>query len=156
MEKQDELIGVLNDLIKINNDRVEGYERASKESKDSDVDLQAIFNEMAGQSSKYVAELTQQVTKLGGDPADNTTISGKVYRVWMDLKAAVSGKDRTGILASCEFGEDVAQKAYNAALESDSYMSTEVRQMIVEQQSSLKNSHDIIKKYRDMHESVKS
>ena len=52
MENQEELVGVLNDLIRINHDRVVGYERAVKESKDTDVDLIAIFNEMADQKSK--------------------------------------------------------------------------------------------------------
>ncbi|MDB5245694.1 MAG: hypothetical protein JWQ40_88 [Segetibacter sp.] len=154
MEKQEELVGVLNDLIQINNDRVVGYERAAKESKDLDVDLIAIFNEMADQSRKYTAELTQEVSRLGGDPASDTTISGKVYRVWMDLKAAITGKDRESILGSCEYGEDVAQRAYEAALESDAYMSTEIRQLITTQKSNLKTSHDLIKKYRDLHEKV--
>jgi uncharacterized protein (TIGR02284 family) len=156
MENRDELVGVLNDLIRINNDRIEGYQRAANESKDSDVDLKAIFHEMADQSMKYVNELTAKVGSLGADPASDTTMSGKVYRLWMDLKAAVTGKDRTNILASCEFGEDVAQKAYNAALESDANMSPEVRQLIMEQKEALKTSHDTIKKYRDMHASIKS
>jgi uncharacterized protein (TIGR02284 family) len=154
MEKQEELVGVLNDLIRINNDRIEGYERAANETKDSDVDMKAIFNEMASQSRKYVNELTGEVGRMGGDPASNTTISGKIYRVWMDLKAAISGKDRESILGSCEYGEDVAQRAYEAALESDAYMSTDIRQMIANQKSELKTSHDMIKKYRDMHEKV--
>jgi uncharacterized protein (TIGR02284 family) len=154
MEKQDELISVLNDLIRINNDRVEGYERAAKEAKNLDVDLIAIFNQMADQSRKYAAELTQEVTRLGGDPASDTTISGKVYRVWMDLKAAITGKDRETVLGNCEYGEDVAQRAYEAALESDAYMSTDIRQMITGQKSDLKTSHDLIKKYRDLHEKV--
>ena len=151
MENRNELLGILNDLIRINNDRIEGYQRASQEAKDTDVDLKAIFHEMADQSMKYVNELTQQVTKLGGVPADNTTLLGKVYRVWMDIRAAVTGQSRTNILASCEFGEDAAQKAYQAALESDAPMSTEIRQMIAEQKDSLKTAHDTIKNYRDMH-----
>ncbi|WP_207491960.1 ferritin-like domain-containing protein [Aridibaculum aurantiacum] len=154
MERQEELVAVLNDLIRINNDRIEGYQRASNESKDSDLDMKAIFNEMADQSRRYVTELTQEVGRLGGDPASDTTVSGKIYRVWMDLKAAISGKDRESILGSCEYGEDVAQRAYEAALESDAYMSTEIRQMISSQKSELKTSHDMIKKYRDMHEKV--
>ena len=154
MENQEELVSVLNDLIRINNDRIVGYERASKESKDIDVDLIATFNKMADQSRKYKAELVQQVTRLGGDAASDTTVSGKVYRVWMDLKAAITGKDRESILGSCEYGEDVAQRAYEAALESDAYMSTEVRQMISSQKSDLKTSHDLIRKYRDLHEKV--
>lgn len=154
MENQNELISVLNDLIRINNDRIEGYQRAVEEAKDTDVDLKSIFHEMSDQSRKYVNELTMEVTRLGGDPASNTTMSGKVYRVWMDLKSAVTGKSRETVLENCEFGEDVAQKAYQAALESDAYMSTEIRQMIADQKSALKNSHDVIKKYRDMQHSV--
>lgn len=154
MEKQDEIISVLNDLIRINNDRIVGYERANKESKDSDVDLIAVFTKMADQSRKYVNELTQEVARLGGDAAKDTTVSGKVYRVWMDMKAAITGKDRESIIGSCEYGEDVAQRAYEAALESDAYMSTEIRQMISNQKSELKTSHDMIKKYRDLHDKV--
>jgi len=154
MENQEELVSVLNDLIRINNDRIVGYERASKESKNIDVDLIATFNKMADQSRKYKGDLVQQVTRLGGDAASDTTVSGKVYRVWMDLKAAITGKDRESILGSCEYGEDVAQRAYEAALESDAYMSTEIRQMISSQKSELKTSHDLIRKYRDLHEKV--
>lgn len=154
MEKQEELISVLNDLIKINNDRVVGYERAISEAKDTDVDLIATFREMAGQSRKYAAELVQEVGRLGGEAASDTTISGKVYRVWMDLKAAITGRDRESVLGNCEYGEDVAQRAYQAALESDAYMSTDIRQLISSQKSDLKKSHDLIKKYRDLHEKV--
>ena len=154
MEKQNEITGVLNDLIQINNDRIEGYQKALEETKDTDVDLRAIFRQMADQSMKYVNELTQEVARQGGDATTSTTLSGKVYRVWMDLKAAVTGKSRQTVLDSCEFGEDVAQKAYETALESDSYMSTELRQIIASQKSSLKESHDLIRNYRDMHQKV--
>lgn len=154
MENQNEITGVLNDLIRINNDRIEGYQRAIEETKDTDVDLRSMFREMADQSMKYSNELTQEVGRFGGDAATNTTLSGKVYRVWMDLKAAVTGKSRQTVLENCEFGEDVAQKAYETALESDSYMTTELRQMIASQKSALKESHDLIRNYRDMHEKV--
>jgi uncharacterized protein (TIGR02284 family) len=154
MENNEELVSVLNDLIRINSDRIVGYERAAKESKDVDVDLIATFNQMADQSRKYKAELVQEVSRLGGDIATDTTVPGKVHRVWMELKAAITGKDRESILGSCHFGEDVAQKAYEAALESDATMSTEIRQLITSQKSDLKTSHDLIKKYRDLHEKV--
>ncbi len=154
MENQNEITGVINDLIKINNDRIEGYQKALEETKDTDVDLRAIFREMADQSMKYVNELTQEVARFGGDATTSTTLSGKVYRVWMDLKAAVTGKSRQTVLENCEFGEDVAQKAYETALESDNYMTTELRQMIASQKSALKASHDLIRNYRDMHEKV--
>ena len=154
MATNDNLIGVLNDLIRINNDRIEGYQRAATEARDIDVDLRGIFNRMSDESRQYASELTQEVVKLGGEPATGTTTSGKIYRVWMDVKATFSGKDRQAVLENCEFGEDAAQKAYNSALESDAEMSADIRQLITNQKASLKTSHDVIKKYRDMHATV--
>jgi uncharacterized protein (TIGR02284 family) len=155
MATNDNLVEVLNDLIRINNDRIEGYQRANQEARDIDMDLRAIFTRMADESRQYAAELIQEVVKLGGEPAEGTTASGKIYRAWMDVKATFTGHDRQSVLASCEFGEDAAQKAYNTALESDAEMTADVRQLIANQKASLKTSHDVIKKYRDMHAAVK-
>ena len=41
----DNLIEVLNDLIRINNDRIAGYEKAADEARDIDVDLRTIFSQ---------------------------------------------------------------------------------------------------------------
>jgi uncharacterized protein (TIGR02284 family) len=150
----EKLVEVLNDLIQINNDRVVGYEKAVDETKSLDVDLQTIFRKMANDSRKYAAELTQEVNKLGGEATTGTTNSGKIYRVWMDVKATFTGHDRQAVLENCEFGEDAAQKAYKAALASDAEMSADVRNVITDQQSSLKEAHDLIKKYRDAHKAV--
>ena len=152
MQQNKETIEVLNDLIRINNDRINGYRKASEDARNIDVDLRAIFNRMSDESQQYVAELTAQVGKLGGEPATGTTVSGKIYRAWMDVKATFTGKDRHALLESCEYGEDAAQKAYEEALASDAPLPTGVRQLIADQKSALRTSHDLIKQYRDMHE----
>ena len=154
METNEKLIAELNGLIEINNDRVNGYQKAKEEVKDLDLDLIAMFTSMANDSQKYVGELSKAVTELGGTPADGTTNSGKLYRVWMDIKTTFTANDRQSVLELCEFGEDAAQKAYKAALVSDAEMSAEIRQLITQQQAKLKTAHDVIKKYRDLHESV--
>ena len=154
METNEKLIAELNGLIEINNDRVNGYQKAKEEVKDLDLDLIAMFTSMANDSQKYVGELSKAVTELGGTPADGTTNSGKLYRVWMDIKTTFTANDRQSVLELCEFGEDAAQKAYKAALASDAEMSAEIRQLITQQQAKLKTAHDVIKKYRDLHESV--
>jgi uncharacterized protein (TIGR02284 family) len=155
MERNSNLVDVLNDLIRINHDRTEGYAKAADNARDIDVDLRAIFNRMGDESREFARELTDEVIRLGGDPAKGTTASGKIYRAWMDVKATFTGKDRQSVLSACEFGEDAAQKAYQAALASDAEMVAEVRQLIATQKSALKTSHDLIKKYRDMHAVVK-
>ena len=150
------LIEVLNDLIQIKYDRIEGYEKAIKETDDIDVDLQGLFQKMANESRGYVSELTSQVSALGGEVATGTTNSGKIYRVWMDVKATFTGHSRQAALESCEGGEDAAQEAYEDALASDAEIPADVRQLITDQKASLKTSHDLIKKYRDAHQAVNS
>lgn len=156
MTRNENLAEVLNDLIRINNDRVVGYEKAVEETKDIDVDLKAIFHKMAADSREYATQLSSEVRKLGGEVATGTTNSGKLYRVWMDVKATFTGKDRQAVLENCEFGEDAAQKAYEDALSSDAEIPSDVRQLITDQKSSLRTAHDLIKKYRDMHKAVNS
>jgi uncharacterized protein (TIGR02284 family) len=145
---------ILNDLIQINNDRIEGYEKAITETEDIDIDLKAMFNKMENESRDHVRELKEAVEGLGETPADGTTISGKIYRAWMDVKTAFSTKERQSVLELCEYGEDAAQKAYNEALASDADMTTAIRQLITSQQDALRTSHNVIKKYRDLHQAL--
>jgi len=151
MERNSKITGLLNDLIQINNDRIVGYEKAIEELKTEDADLRTLFHRYIQESKQYVGDLTQEVSRLGGDAADGTTNSGKVYRVWMDLKAVVTGHDRKTVLANCEFGEDAAQKAYDMALNSDTEVDAPIRDLIVRQKTQLKVGHDEVKRLRDMH-----
>jgi len=149
MERNERAIEVLNDLIRINNDRIEGYEKAVNKTNETDLDLTAVFTQMAQESRKYANELTAQVRRLGGDPASGTTASGKIYRAWMDVKSGISRSERKSVLEECEYGEDAAQKAYEKALDSDNDLPPDVRSLIQEEKRNLKNSHDTIRNYRD-------
>ena len=149
---QSKVTGILNDLIRINHDRVVGYEKAIDELKDGDADLKTLFQRYITESGQYAQELTTEVQRLGGDPADGTTNSGKIYRVWMDLKATVTGHDRKTVLSNCEFGEDAAQKAYDTALNSEIEFEPSLRELLVRQKATLKAGHDEVKRLRDMHE----
>ncbi len=151
MQNKEANIEILNDLVKINNDRIAGYERAINEAKDLDVDLKATFESMIAESRDYKSQLEAEIVKDGGEVEEGTTTSGKIYRAWMDVKATFTGSDRKAILESCEFGEDAAQRAYEGALATDSGLDAGSRALVQEQQRSLKNSHDLIKKYRDTH-----
>ncbi len=154
METNEKLIEVLNDLIEINNDRIRGYEKAIEETKDLDADLRKTFSDMSSDSTNYVAELSQQVLALGGEPATDSTTRGKIYRAWMDVKAAFTGHDRQAVLENCEFGEDAAQRAYAQALSAGTPMEPAIRQLITQQQDALSIAHHLIKRYRDMRQSV--
>jgi len=148
MEKET-TIEVLNTLITINNDRIEGYETASNETEEQD--LKTLFAMFGSTSEKCKRELVAEVLKLGGTPSVGTRTTGKFFRVWMDVKSAITGKDRKAILNSCEYGEDVAKDTYEKALENDAEdLSAEQQSMIKAQHKLLAADHDRIKSMRDL------
>ncbi len=140
---------ILNDLIQINNDRVVGYEKAIEELKSEDADLKSLFVKMIGESHKLKMALATEVQALGEEIEEGTTSSGKIYRAWMDVKAVFTGHDRKTVLNNCEFGEDAAQKAYKMALAEEG-LSADLRSLVTEQKAQLRQSHDEIKRLRDL------
>ena len=150
MEKNERNAEILNDLVQINNDRIEGYEKAAKEAKTEDSDLRSLFTEMASESRGYLNELKQCVLSSGEEPAKDTTKRGKIYRVWMDVKSSLTGHGRQSVLELCEYGEDAAKKAYEKALDPDNHLDPDVRSLVQKEADSIRNSHDAIKHYRDM------
>jgi len=143
-----ESITALNELIEINNDRVEGYKTAMKETKDSD--LRHTFVELSLTSEENLSELLKAVYSLGGTPEEGTRATGKIFRVWMDAKAALTGGNRHEILSSCEFGEDKALEAYEHVLEHHANeMSSEHVELVRKQKSRLLQDHNKVKAMRD-------
>jgi uncharacterized protein (TIGR02284 family) len=152
MKTDKKVIDTLNDLIKVNMDRIEGYEKAAEEVKDSfEAEVKTVFYEMADESRRYKEALSAEVVNLGGEPATDTSAAGDIYRAWMDVKVAFSGSDVLAALQSCEYGEDNALKTYKKALEKDANWPAETMNLISNQRQSLKASHDRIKRYRDEH-----
>lgn len=141
-------IDILNSLIQINNDRIEGYETASKEA--DETDLKTLFSHFTETSLKCKAELVAEVKRLGGKPTEGTTTSGKLYRVWMDLKSAVTGSDRKAIINSCEYGEEAALETYSDAVSNSEDLSSEQLMMIKEQHAAIQANYQKIKSLSDL------
>ena len=138
----------LEDLIIINNDRYEGYQKAMEQTKDSD--LKALFTTYSVQSKGYASALRTEFPAGEEQPArDETRISGKFYRAWMDIKNALTSSDRQAVLNSCEYGEDVAKKAYENVLKDRENLSNDVLATIQSQYDELLNAHNTIKGLRD-------
>ena len=146
-----ERTAALRDLIKTNNDRTVGYQKAIKNTEDAD--LKSVFQRMAEQSTSNCSELENQIGFMGDKTVeDNTTLSGKFYHAWMDVKSVFSGNSRHSILSDCEYGEDTALKAYNEVLDEKSLdwtISSEVIQLIQKQRAGIMKAHNEIKALRD-------
>ena len=150
MENTSKTIEILGDLILINNDRIEGYERALKEIENdpANADLIPMFLRFIDDSRRYKVELGTEIAALGGEMNTGTTVPGKLHRAWLSIKEAFTGHDRHSILEECEFGEDAIKKTYQEAL-NEEVLPAYIREMLVEQEGELIEAHDEIKELRD-------
>ncbi|MGV8964202.1 MAG: PA2169 family four-helix-bundle protein [Candidatus Saccharimonadaceae bacterium] len=139
---------LLHDLILINNDRVVGYQNAQEELKVEDSDLKLLFQENINQSNGFKSELIEKLIGTGIEVETGTTNVGKIYRVWMEVKAFFGGSDRKVILDNCKHGEDAALAAYKDALSSEG-LSPQTYSMITTQEGALQVAHDRIKALRN-------
>lgn len=147
-EKTEKVIAQLNELVEINNDRIQGYERAIAENQDEELDY--LFITMASHSKTNKSDLSREISHLGGTPTESTKTSGKLFRVWMDIKAALTGKNKHDILVSCEFGEEAALETYNTVLEDkDHILSEQLRRLILSQKAEIQADHDRIRALKE-------
>ena len=140
-------IGVINDLIEINNDRVAGFEKAIADINDENIDLKALFQDYAEQSRKNGQELAAIVGSADEVETGNS-VSGTLHRAWIDVKSLFGGSDRASILSEAERGEDAIKKAYKDAL-SGGELSSDVLDTVSSQAQGINAAHDKIKALRD-------
>jgi uncharacterized protein (TIGR02284 family) len=149
MEIFEKALDVINDLIQINNDRVEGFQKASNDLDEEDSGLVSVFNKLAGESQQNSAELTSLAQRYHDDVADGTSTSGALHRTWLDIKSAFTGNDREAILNECERGEDAIKSAYETALDPENELNPELLQVLQAQQRDIIEGHNLIKSLRD-------
>jgi len=115
MENMESKTPVLNDLIRLNNDRIAGYEQAIKQL-DGATHLQSVFHKQIVQSYAFITALEEAIENTGGQATmDQSTTEGKIFRSWMDMKTFFAKDDRKAILESCVDGENAIYQAYQEA-----------------------------------------
>lgn len=141
-------VEILNDLVQLNNDRIEGYTKALQELDDENQDLRPLFKAKIHDSIDYNEELEKMIELYNGTTVEGTSGAGKLYRAWMDLKALFTGSDRKAILSSCETGEHAAIRAYKEAL-AEVDLADDIRKLIAAQETELQEAYIEIKALRD-------
>jgi uncharacterized protein (TIGR02284 family) len=144
-ESNDSVISTLNSLIETCKDGQLGFKEAAEGVERSD--LKSAFYEFSQQRSEFAGVLQGLVRNLGGEPEDDGSVSGAMHRGWIDLKAAITGKDEEAILNECERGEDYAKDAYKDALETN--LPANIADVISQQAQAVQAAHNRIKMLRD-------
>ena len=103
-------------LIETCKDGQEGF-RTAAEGIEGDERLKSFLHSCSEQRGRFVAELEEELRKLGDFSSESSSIASSIHRGWINLKSALTGKDAHSILAECERGEDSALKEYQKALD---------------------------------------
>ena len=142
------VINLLNDLVKVNNDRILGYEKAADAIHNIyEIEIKTLFFKMAEESRYYRGKLSEALQQLHADVLNDTSAAGDIFRVWMGMKAAFTGHDVLSMLECCEFGENQALKAYRHTLQpGDTIWPQGVREMLENQYNLLRLSRDKMKR----------
>ena len=141
----DKAISTLNDLIETCKDGENGFRTAAEGLKSQE--LKSKFLDYSRQRNEMARELQGVVRSLCGDPEKTGSVSASIHRGWVDIKAAILGKDDHGILAEAERGEDVAKAAYENALKET--LPAQAQTVVQQQAAKVRQAHDTVRDLRD-------
>jgi len=125
MDNLKKILEVLNDLIRINKDREEGYVKVSRELTPAEHNLRSSFERKAQESRNNIIQLEhvtdeihQQLNYTEEQAQEaNQGMTGRIYKLWSEIKDFFGGKDKPSVLKSCADGEARAKTCYENALE---------------------------------------
>lgn len=143
-------VSTLNSLIATTIDSIDGYTEAAKNSEGGR--FAALFTSRATERRSVASRLQQEVRNLGGTPEDDGTVLAGAHRMFLNLKATVTGHDDKAIINEVEAGEDHIKAKFEDAIR-DQELSTIVRNVIEQSYVSVKAGHD---EMRDLKHSMQS
>jgi uncharacterized protein (TIGR02284 family) len=139
-EKNDAVIGHLNDLIETCTDGEEGYRAAAEAiAGETDPDMRTLFNVYAQQRARFAAELQNEVLRRGGEPVKAGHVSAAFHRGWLNLKAALTGKDEFSIIGEIESGEQAAMRNYEHILKQN--LPSDILAIVEAQYAEVRQAH---------------
>ena len=131
------VIDTLNDLIQINNDRIQGSEKAAKTI--MDVKSKRLFELVIEQSTGFRQQLISEIRRVGGQAEWNeTTDKGKLYELWLNIKSAFKSESEDPGIEMAEFSEEAARKAYDDALLGGLHFPSVTRELLTSQRQQMK------------------
>ena len=132
-------ITVTNTLIATTLDSMKGYREAADDS--TVATHEQFFREMSDERSRVASDLQAHVRALGGEAETESSTAGGAHRTWLDIKAAVTGKDEQAVINEVERGEDYIRDKFQAAIDDDE-LSPETRGVLEKCMESIRKGHD--------------
>ena len=135
----DREISTINTLITTLIDSINGFEDAASNTENQR--FQQLFREHATERQQVVEQLRGEVRRLGGEPSDDASFMGQTHQRFLDLKAAVTGRDDQAIINEVERGEDYLKEKFETALNSEE-LTGDSRAAVERAYQSVRQGHD--------------
>ncbi|MEO7410894.1 MAG: PA2169 family four-helix-bundle protein [Sphingomicrobium sp.] len=132
-------VTALNTLTATLIDSVNGYQDAAANSEGHQ--FQQLFRDRATERNTVAEELRAEVRRLGGEPESDGSFMGKTHQRFLDLKAAITGRDDKAIINEVERGEDYLKEKFETALKSD-VLTGDSRAAVERAFQSVRQGHD--------------
>ena len=140
------IIDALNDLIQIQNYRLEGYKKA-QEFRNQATDIKNLLFEGISLSYSCRKYLVKSIMLLGGNCISEKRITGMPSRAWLNVKLALLYDNRKMILTAFETGENQTQRAYDGVLKMNS-VPLYIREILLLEKQKLQEQYEHIKNLR--------
>ena len=142
-----EVATLLNGLLETLRDGEHGFRTAA--SGVDDAELKRLFLSLSAQRGEFAAELESEILRLGKEPAQHGHVAGAMHRGWMDIKAAVTGKDEGAIVSEVERGEDFAVKSFREAVQTG--LPPAIQAVVLRQYTQIQDAHDHVRSLEQAH-----
>jgi uncharacterized protein (TIGR02284 family) len=144
-ESKAQTIAILNEIIEALHNSRRVYDTAAE-----DVRFAAYFKmlkQYAEQRTGFIAELQEEVRRLGGAPEQSGSLSGKFHQGWIELKSIATGQDEGAMLNECALNEKMMLNKYTEALQQE--LPRNVRLILTRQYRLSKETLDHLEKLQE-------
>jgi uncharacterized protein (TIGR02284 family) len=123
-------------LLKVCRDGEQGYRRAALDA--DDAKHRALFTQFADERARFARQLRDELRNLGVNAQFKGTVFGALHRGWIETSSRLVHAKSKMILRECERGEELATRAFRAALRTD--LSAPIRGCVEAQCAALERS----------------
>lgn len=145
MEQYAELIAVLNDLIRINIERVKELKKRINELGNNH-ELVPLFKQLIKECFEFKEQLMREIVKKDGNIISKVTgNTGRIYNSWKELKNWFLQKKDLSILEMIQFDSNAALRIYKKALFAVSNIPADTFDLIATQRVHLREGCERLK-----------
>lgn len=96
----------------------------------NDPRIRSLLTDLAVEREAMVAELKEEVRRLGGTPEDRGTVVGSAHRLYTEVKLALAPDDRRAVIEEIKRSEERVREKLQALLAEDKSLPPAVRSVI--------------------------